>query len=331
MRQYLRQILNLEAEIPARTFPAPLFIAGCMRSGTSLLVDKISQHPQLLKIGTELNDIWTEIGDASCVGYCDYKDESHANSQATANMVHYFDRFVEDARSFRRWLMRLSNVIRVGSGTLSYDWDHIIPMNKSPHLTNKLRYVHALFPQSKIVLIIRSIEGHSSSMKVFFDRENKLLGRVNYIPQNPKGCYSRFEKPAVPEGVIPGRQYPGDFSIIPYMWIRLNALALTDIAHIPESSVAVICYEDLVNQQADVLSRLFDFLELREEHASKARKIISTNLKIINTSTKGDPLEKWKKYLDDTEIRQMEATIREHQGDYDFITKTLESRNILHL
>lgn len=302
-----------------------------MRSGTSLLVDKISQHPQLLKVGMELNDIWTAIGQAPCVGYCEHRDESHASFAAAANMAHYFDRFVADARSTRRYIMRVSNLFRFGSGAFSYDWDHIIPVNKSPHLTNKIRYVHTLFPEAKIVLIIRAIEGHCASTKVFFDREYQLIQRVNYIPRDQHGCYTRFPEGFQPEGVIPGRHYPGDFSVIPEMWIRLNALGLREILSLPPEKYCIISYEDLVNRQPEVLQRLFDFLQLRAIHTAKAEKIKTSGLKIINTSTSGDPLKKWEKYLTAEEQEIMGQTIKNFQGDFDFITQTLNEKNILAL
>ncbi|MEZ4771901.1 MAG: sulfotransferase [Bacteroidia bacterium] len=331
MNESLRKFLRLETEIPPKVFPAPLFIAGCMRSGTSLLVDKISQHPQLLKIGMELNDIWSAIGEAPCVGYCMHRDESHASFSAATNMAHYFDRFIADAKSGRRYLMRVSNLFRFGSGAFSYDWDHLIPVNKSPHLTNKLRYIHTLFPQSKIVLIIRSIEGHCASTKVFFDREYELLKRINYIPQDPKGCYTRFSEDITPEGVIPDRCYPGDFSVIPEMWIRLNALGLRDLLSLPEDSVRIISYEDLVNRQSEVLGKLFDFLDLNPAHHNHSEKIKTSGLKVINTSTSGDPLKKWKKHLSDQELATINQTIENFRPDYDFITQSLNEKNILAL
>ncbi|MEZ4826128.1 MAG: sulfotransferase [Bacteroidia bacterium] len=329
MNESLRKLLQMETEIPPRAFPAPLFIAGCMRSGTSLLVDKISQHPQLLKIGMELNDIWTAIGEAPCVGYCTHRDDSHASFTAAANMAHYFDRFIADAKSPRRYLMRISNLFRFGSGAFFYDWDHLIPVNKSPHLTNKIRYVHSLFPQSKIVLIIRSIEGHCASTKVFFDREYELLKRLNHIPEDPAGCYTRFPESFTPEGVISGRHYPGDFSVIPEMWIRLNALGLRDILTLPQDKYCIIGYEDLVNRQPEVLEKLFAFLQLHPRHHKKALQIQNSGLKVINTSTEGDPLKKWKKHLSEQEMATISQTIEIFQEDYNFISRTLEEKNIL--
>ena len=52
-----------------------------MRSGTTFLVDKLSSHPQLLKIGVELNQVWTDIGGASIKGTCDHKVAADASAE----------------------------------------------------------------------------------------------------------------------------------------------------------------------------------------------------------------------------------------------------------
>ena len=46
-------------------------------------------------------------------------------------------------------------------------------------------------------------------------------------------------------------------------------------------------------------------------------------MKIINTSTKGDPLEKWKTQLTPEEISQVEKVVAENREDYDFIENSL--------
>ncbi|RMG59044.1 MAG: sulfotransferase, partial [Bacteroidetes bacterium] len=297
------------SEPEPRPFPAPVFIAGCMRSGTSLLVDKLTQHPQLLKIGVELNDIWTAIGGANCLAPCEYRTEKDATFEAANNMAAYFAEFMREARHPRRYLMRAKNRYRQGLGRIAYDWEHLIPVNKSPHLTNKLRYVHRLFPQARILFIVRSIEGHSASMKVHFDRDYQRDGLVNILPEDSRGCYTRLTTPPEPAA----RAYPGDFSIIPEMWIRLNALALQDLQHIDPDRVRVMAYEDLVQRQPEVLRSIFDFLALRSEHATTTERIIHSGMKVINTTTAGDPMQKWRKTLSDSEIAQMEAVIQTHR------------------
>ena len=318
-----RKTLNMESEITPKPFPDGLFIVGCHRSGTSMLVDKLTQHPQLFKVGVELNDIWTAIGGAQCKGLNEYRDEKDANFQAANNMTHYFSRFIDESKSFRRHLMRSKNWFTSRKGSIFYDWDHVIPVNKSPNLTNKIGYIHTLFPGFKVILIVRSILGHSSSAKVFFNRLYENYGMVNYIAENPKDGYIRIHKDETTNQALDDRIFPGDFSIIPYLWIRLNRVAMEDIVRLPEEQRLIISYEDFVRYQDHYLERIFDFLEVLPRHNQATQKIIHSGMKIINTSTKGDPLEKWKTQLTHEEISQVERVVAENREDYDFIENSL--------
>ncbi len=328
MHPRLRKWLDMESEPTPKVFPAPLIIAGCMRSGTSMLVDKLTQHPQLLKIGVELNDIWSAIGGAPCREPCAYRDESHAHPQYAHNMVTYFSEFIRKSKTIRRHLMRAKNYYREGKGSVFLDWDNLIPVNKSPHLTNKLRYVHSLFPDGKILFIIRSIEGHSASMKIHFDRNYEQEGIVSWLPEDSYGCYTRKREGVKPKGVVEGRCYPGDFSVIPEMWIRLNALALQDMAGLPESCYKVVLYEDMVLHWKESLTKIFQFLDLDPRHHRETERIIHSHMKIINTTTEGNPLEKWKKALSGHEIEQLRAVVNDHKPTYDMIQKHIRGHTI---
>ena len=309
-------------------FPAPLFITGCMRSGTSVLVEKLCRHPQLLRIGMELNDIWTAIGGASCKGVCEHKTEDDVSSEATANMVAYMMRYIELAQRPQRYLMRIRNRYLSGGNSVFKDFDRIIPVNKSPHLMNKLRYVHGMFPQAKFVFIIRSIEGHSASTKVFFDREYRQSGRKNYLPRDDKGCYARFYPWEKVRGADLNRCYPDDFSIIPEMWIRLNALALEEITHLPPEQVMIIAYEDLITRQAETLQEVFTFIDPDAQHRSKTHKIIHEPMKVFNTSTKGNPLEKWRHLLSADELAVIQSVKARYPSWLGYIHRQLAAREV---
>ncbi|GAB4411982.1 MAG: hypothetical protein OHK0039_17600 [Bacteroidia bacterium] len=328
MNPHLRSKLHMESEPWPGPLPEPLFIAGCMRSGTTLLVDKISQHPQLLKIGVELNDIWTAIGGATCANPCQHRTEQHATYEAAQRMTDYFTRYLLDARSLRRHLMRAKNRYRQGSGRIFYDWEHIVPVNKSPHLSNKLRYVQTLFPKARFIYLIRSIEGHSASMKVHFDRNYRTHKLVNYIPADPFGCYTRVrEGQPIAEPVL-SRQYPGDFSVIPEMWIRVNATALDDLRHIDPARYRIVVYEDLVQRQPEVLRGIFDFLRLDSRHQALADKIADSGMRVINTTTAGDPLDKWRETLGATEKQQLADVVGRMDTAYQAIMATVAASRL---
>jgi len=81
----LRKLLKTEGEIPAKKANSPLFITGCMRSGTTFLVDNLSSHPQLLKIGSELNKAWEELTKAKMTSECNYLNTLDATNEDTFN------------------------------------------------------------------------------------------------------------------------------------------------------------------------------------------------------------------------------------------------------
>jgi len=190
----LRNFLGTHGEPLPKKSNMPLFITGCMRSGTTYLTNKLTGHPQLLKIGTELNSVWTKIGGASILRYCDYKGPENVNCYYTYQMSNYLFRFINESKSLKRHLMRANIYYSRKIGRISYDWDNLIPVNKSPHLMNKIGYVNKLFPQSKYIFIVRDIFGHSASMKVHFNTLYKNKQCIYYIPENPKACWSSLNR-----------------------------------------------------------------------------------------------------------------------------------------
>ena len=51
----------------------------------------------------------------------------------------------------------------------------------------------------------------------------------------------------------------------------------------------------------------------------KVEKIIKKNRRIHNTTTKGNPIDKWKKYLDEFEIDSLVNFKNEHESDIEFV------------
>ncbi len=321
---FLRDFFGTHGEPEARAVNAPLFVTGCMRSGTTFLVDKLASHPQLLKIGVELNRVWTDIGGASIKGTCEHKVAGDASPEYTYQMATYFADFVRESQTLKRKAMRRYAKYFHGLGRASYDWDHIVPVNKSPHLMNKLGYVGALFPQSTMIIIVRDIYSHSASMKYHFEKLHKADGRTYFMEDSLTACYSQTHG-QVPEGKA---AYPGDFSIIPQLWLRMNKVAFDEIDRAGFKKKLVVSYEDLVMNQKGTLAAIFEALELRHEHDKVAKEIAEKATVLVNTTTKGNPLEKWKKQLSAEEISAIDAVVEGQSEDYKFIRASLDRLKI---
>ena len=316
---FLRDLLGTHGEPKAEPYAAPLFVTGAMRSGTTFLVDKLASHPQLLKIGSELNAVWTEIGDAPIVGRCAHRSAGELKPVALYRMSRYFQAFIDEAKTTKRQWMRRYTRVYDGLGRAHYDWQHLIPVNKSPHLMNKLGYVGAMFPEGTLILIVRDIHSHSASMKVHFDKWHARDGRVYTVPDDPMDCWSSAKNAEPTE-----QGYPGNFKRIPEMWIRLNALALRELEASGFKQKIVLSYEDLITDQAKVLSALFDTLPLRKAHQDEAFKISKRATVLVNTTTKGDPLKKWESQLSTEEKQGIEDAIAKNRDDYNFIRESVE-------
>lgn len=320
--------MNMETEPSGKEFPAPVFIIGCMRSGTTFLVDKLTQHPQLLKVGNELREVWSTIGQAPCDPICIYKNASETTPEASANMAYYFSTFIEESKSLKRHLMRAKTKWQQGSSAIFYDWPNIHPVNKSTRLINKISYVHALFPKAKIIIIVRDIYAQSASMKNFFAGHLKKNKWLFYMPEAEKDSWTRFEQNQFPQNLDMQRLATENFRTIPDMWIRLNALAIKDLQVLPTNSYHLVSYEELTLRQETVLNKVFTFLNLESKHSNKSNQIASEPLKIINTQTSGDPLTKWKKQLSPKEIRDIELAIDEAPESYHLVQKALDENKI---
>lgn len=323
----LRKILSTYGELPTYLPPMPLFITGCMRSGTTFLADQLTSHPQLLKIGDELNTVWTEMGGANCLDKCEYKDENNADiSKYTYNISHYFINFIHDSKSLKRHLMRGKNLLERKLGKIFYDWTDIIPVNKSTHLINKTRYVNALFPGSKFIIIIRDVYAQSSSLKVHFEKAFKKTGKRRYMPDRNKDCWHILNSSDI--NPLSFKTFPPHFELIPKMWLRLNQQVFHDLEHLKPKQFKVVSYEDMVLDQEKIFLELFDFLDLKKSHKKYENNISSRKILYKNTTTSGNPINKWQTHLTKEEKEQIEKVIGENQETYDFIRNKTEAMKI---
>ena len=322
-----RDVLGMLPEPEAAPFPAPVFIVGCMRSGTTFLADKLSRHPQFLKIGSELREVWTKIGGASCIGRkSEGKTAEDADFEAAVNMAHYFSEFIQESKNLRRHLMRAKNAVRGKQGRIFYDWERIRPLNKSTQLINKISYIHRLFPQAQIILIIRELNGQSASMKAFMEHHYQKSGLIHYYPPEMDASWGQIPEKDISPAMKKTELYPENFKLIPSMWIRLNALALRAAGKLPDSAVCVVSYEDLVMDQENQLTKIFQFLNPDPRHSRYEKNISEEKIKVFNTTTQGDPLTKWKRQLDTSEISILEK--QKETREYQFIMDELAKRKI---
>lgn len=304
----LRKKIKLEGQPEGKQFTQPVFVTGLMRSGTSFLVQKICQHPQYINIGTELNEVWSTIGGADCLKTNEYKDHTHMQLEYAYNMTKYISDFIQESKTIKRHAMRFKNKIVSKSGRICYDWMNVVPVNKSPQLCNKTLYLNSIYPKSKFIVIIRDIYGQSASMKSFFNTRYQWKNQfINSMPiTNSSGWNILTEEEYNQNKNAHPHVYPNQFDIIPKMWLRLVRLLLTDLERIDADKYIILRYQDLFLKQKQTLKEVFRFLNPLEKYNHEVEKICNEKLGIINTPTKGNPINKWEKHLSISEIKTIE-------------------------
>ena len=64
---------------------------------------------------------------------------------------------------------------------------------------------------------------------------------------------------------------------------------------------------------------LLHFIGTHEKHSEETAKIARAKMANINTTTKGNSLEKWKKTLTQEEKNELDQCISTHQKEYDAV------------
>jgi hypothetical protein len=108
----------------------------------------------------------------------------------------------------------------------------------------------------------------------------------------------------------------------------MNTLAFKELNEATFQQKIVVSYEDLVTNQKGTLTAVFEALKLMPSHATASSEIAEKATVLVNTTTKGNPLEKWKDQLSSEEVDAIDSALSKHVEDYAFITYSLEQLKI---
>lgn len=235
----------------------PVFIVGCGRSGTTLLFQLLRRHPELQPTtgypDGEDHVGWNAHGRCYISGlghpdkdlghtgycYCLYMDENDADEEVVQSMHRYYAEAVLKGRQGLRVL------------------------NKCPHLSNKLRYVRAIFPDARFVHIVRDCPPVVRSWERIMEEQP---GVVLYWPETDYPCFWVLpaELTAPRERVFRNerRMYPGGGSgVLASYWAETNRNIPRQLADAPDALLTVR-YEDLCARPAEVLDHIRTFCDL---------------------------------------------------------------------
>ena len=133
-------------------------------------------------------------------------------------------------------------------------------INKCPHLSNKVRYVRAIFPDARFVHIVRDPVAMVASWV-------NIMGLVPdlaiYWPDVPFPCLWVYDRnDALLEDKEPDRFYPGQGLLrFADYWSAINAGIPLQAANF-QDQLLTIRYEDLIAEPVATLRQITDFCQL---------------------------------------------------------------------
>ena len=238
----------------------PVFIVGCGRSGTTLLFDLLTQHPSFARTtgypDGEDHQGWVEHGHSVMAGIGNIYHPKYGTGVTGYPFCLHMTR--EDATPF------------AVNGMQRHYWENVLQqdeqkrvLNKCPHNSNKIDYMLSIFPDAKIVHIIRDCQPMVASWLAVMDDHPSL---VVYWPEEEFPCLWLMPKPDDDEALARlarhERFFPGGGAKlwIDY-WCKTNS-GIERQMHNRLSQLLVVRYEDLIDKPAKVLGRITEFCEL---------------------------------------------------------------------
>lgn len=252
--------MSLFGKSAANKVEQPVFVVGCGRSGTTLLFDLLAQHPGLARTtgypDGEDHEGWIKHGKCAMAGLGNVHAAQYGNGiNGYHACLHMTGQDVT------------GEIVESMHG---YYWQDVLQMNrkkrvlnKQPHLSNKLGYVLGIFPDARIIHIIRDCQPMVASWMAIMNRHPSLLV---YWPEEEHPCLWLLPKPENPAalGCIARHErfYPGGGKKlwIDY-WCKIN-MGIEPQMNGRLQQLLVIRYEDLVAKPEIALKNILNFCEL---------------------------------------------------------------------
>jgi hypothetical protein len=264
----------------------PVFIAGTMRSGSTLLADCLGAHPLICYVGFELSGEWSQYGAAPIAGvetedpHCPALGAQHATPAVREALHRRFKELLAEERGAKV--------------------DPVF-LNKNPHLSNKLPYLKALFPDASLIVTGRDLRSTvASTKKLFYLTVVEDTGQHHYLPEDPEVCWSCT--PPLPIGSTdPRRTFPGgDVAVIAEYWLR--TYEAIDAALDSFERHALVRHSDFVASPRQVLDDLLGRLEI---------PVRDFELPVALDKSRNS---RWSELLSAEERDSLEAFIEKHRG-----------------
>ncbi|MFA9458148.1 sulfotransferase [Halalkalibacter sp. AB-rgal2] len=230
----------------------PVFLVGCMRSGTTLLASILGMHDHLVHCPFELKDIWSQIGGVPMA--------SPKTRDRTCPCLN--ERDVQPGQAER---LTAAFVERMKQNDKNKS-ENAYFLSKNPHLCNKLPLVNSLFPDARYIWIYRDMPRVVASLKV------KL--KFHYWPekttQDEYRCWEYFANKKIPNDIDVNRYFPnGNVRYLAEYWIENNKAISEFRQRIEDDRMICIKEEELIKNPNRVVKNILRFLQLPTKLSGK--------------------------------------------------------------
>ena len=134
-----------------------IFMLGPGRCGNDFFRNILSASPCIHTLGPGgVNELWTSIANAPCgtLPKCEAMTEIDLSEKAVVRIRNYFDFEYNKRNSIYNLIYRTYRKIKSGNGSILKIGDKIYILNKSAHMWNKIEFINALFPDSRLLGIL---------------------------------------------------------------------------------------------------------------------------------------------------------------------------------
>ena len=283
----------------------PVIIVGTGRAGSTMLFNMLGAHPYLVPTrgfpDGEDTEMWVKVGGAFIAGFGSLKSKSPVGSCFCLPMD---ETDIEQSRcqSIHTYLVNKYSQLNDSQKRL---------LNKNPHLSNKVSFIHAIFPDVKLVHLIRHPLAVITSWKVILSQfhdivieiPDDLTGCMNIYPN--QGWYNYTAHIGRINNNIYCSQNVESIRLLARYWLNININIVNQVERIESIDYHRISYESICVDQNAALSRLFNFCEVPEYAKCQIK-------------ARPDRNEKWKTSLTEQEVEMIRDELKGQSERFDY-------------
>jgi Sulfotransferase family len=262
--------------------PAPIFIIGCNRSGTTLLFNNLSYHPRTWSLYVEAQDTFHRH-------YPVDPEQGEMVRQAPGENVAQAIRDELYARSHNKEAFKDTPLLRlVPRKALQrpigrwYKPSVLRLVEKTPANSLRVPLLHAIFPDARFLFLVRRGEDVVSSL---------MEGWKNWSRTGERWHFTRWHY-LVPPGWQAYRDKTLE-AICAFQWASAMRLAWQDLQALPAGQVLLLRHEELMSRPEEEYDRVLRFCQLPRSRFFDdiIRKI---EVRVYTTGGSRPRAEKWR-------------------------------------